>query len=304
MNVLRRLYFILNGIVRRGFWYNNVKFKDCKKFWLYNNFNTDVVNLGSTSALYAFDYNNIPLKCANWALSTNPLVGDFAILKNYFSYLKENEAIVIIPLCPFSSLSGIYNIVEDRYYTLLYPSSIPNYSFRRHNQIKEEMQFPLRIYPFWSIFSDIKNVFLNNQKSILSENEMELDARTWMKNWMQEFNITDFSYPLSLVNKDAIDDSAKILNNIISFCKARNLKPKLLIPPVYHSLGMLFTSEIRNKIIDSLIDKIEDKTIWYRNYMDDEEFNNDSSLFRNSFILNNKGASLFTKKVLRDLELI
>ena len=304
MNILRKVYNLLNAVIRKGFWYNNVKFTDCKKFWTYTCFNTDIVNLGSTSAVNAFNYTGIPLKCANWALKTNPLTGDLAILKNYLSYLKSNNATVLIPICPFSSLSGRYKITEDKYYTILYPASIPNYSYKKHQQIKCEMHEPIRIYPLWCMFSDLRNIFKKKKNIILSETEMQIDAKNWMNNWMKEFGITDFSYQLSLINQDAIEDAAKILNEIISLCKERNIKPKLLVPPVYHSLGILFSTEIKNKIIDSLINKIEDKSIWYHNYMDDEDFANNSSLFQNSFLLNEKGALLFTKRVMKDLELI
>ncbi len=303
MSIVGKVYRIINGLIRRGYWYNNVKFKDCSKFWNYNTFNTDVVNLGSTSSVCAFNYSGIPLKCANWALSTNPLAGDLAILKNYVSFLKEG-ATVIIPLCPFSSLAGEYSISEDHYYSLLYPSTIPGYSIRRQNKVKSEMQSPLLIYPLLSVYSDLKHLLFKPKQKELTENEMENDAQKWMNNWKKEFSISDFTYPLSLKNQDAITDAAKLLNELISFCKDRNLKPVMVIPPVYHTLGELLITEIRKVIIDSLNEKIDKKNIWYRNYMDANEFTNDITLFENSFLMNNKGAKFFTKRVLTDIGLI
>ena len=303
MSVVRKLYRIINGLIRRGYWYNNVKFKDCCKFWSYNTFNTDVVNLGSTSSVCAFNYRDIPQKCANWALSTNPLAGDLAILKNYVSYLKEG-ATVIIPLCPFTSLAGEYSISEDHYYSLLYPSTIPGYSIRRHNKVKSEMQSPLLIYPLLSVFSDLKHLIVKPKQKELKENEMEKDALVWMDSWKKEFSISNFSYPLSLKNQDAINEAAKSLNEIISFCKERKLKPVLVIPPVYHTLHELFTPDIRRIIIDPLIERVEDKMAWFHNYMDDETFTNDISLFNNSFLLSEKGAMQFTKRVLVDIGII
>lgn len=302
MKVLKKVFSILNALIKKGFWFNNIKFQDCRKFWGFNTFNTDVINLGSTSAVCAFDYNGIPLKCFNWALSINPLLGDMAILKNYYSYLKEGASI-IIPLCPFSSLAGCYSITEDRYYTLLYPSSIPGYSIRRHNQIKKEMNFPLFYYPIWNLLTDLKQLIHRKGNRVLSDEEMKDDANNRMNNWMKEFSINSFSDPLTLVNLDAINDAAQILNNIIGFCKERNLTPYLLIPPVYHSLGLLFTPDLKTKVIDQLVNRIEDKSIWFHNYMNDPDFCRRKDLFRNSFLLNSKGAKLFTKRVLADLEL-
>ena len=133
---------------------------------------------------------------------------------------------------------------------------------------------------------------------------MSVDAERWIGSWMKEFSLKDFKTPLSLYNQDAIKDAAKILNEIISFCKERSIRLCLLIPPVYHTLGEKFTPEIRKKIIDSLTEKIDDKSLWFHNYMDDKVFSNDITLFQNSFFLNRKGAMLFTKQVLKDLEII
>lgn len=302
MKVLEKIFSISNALIKKGFWFNNIKFQDCSKFWVYNTFNTDVINLGSTSAVCAFDYDGIPLKCSNWALSINPLLGDMAILKNYFSYLKEG-ATVIIPLCPFSALAGGYSITEDRYYTLLYPSSIPSYSLRRHNQIRGEMLSPIFIYSPWNLFDDIKHVICGNKDRLLSEAEMVIDAKIRMDNWMKEFSIYSFSNSLSMINVDSINEAARIVNDIIRFCKERNLTPYLLIPPVYHSLGSLFTPDVKAQVIDQLVNKIEDKSVWFHNYMDDHEFRGRNDLFRDSFLLNRKGAKLFTKRVLTDLNL-
>ena len=303
MNILRKVFCIVNNIISRGYWYNEVKFKDCKKFWTYKTFNTVVVNLGSTSGVCAFSYTEIPLKCANWALSANPLLGDFSILKNYFGYLQERGATVILPLCPFSSLAGRYSITEDRYYSLLYPSTIPNFSFRRQQQVKAEMRYPFLSYPLIAVLSDFKKIVWKRKMKILSDQQMSNDAEQRMKNWMKEFGIIDFSYPLSLINKDSIEEAAKILNEMIAFCKERSIRIVLLIPPVYNALGKLFTTEIRSVIIDSLIDKIEDKEVWFHNYMDDEYFCQNKSLFQNSFLLNEEGAKSFTKRVISDIRL-
>lgn len=301
MSIKTKIKGVLNKLIRHGQWYKESKFKDCQKFWTYKTFNTEIINLGSTSGVDAFSYDGIPYKCANWALSTNPLKGDLAILKNYCSYLCENDSTVILPLCPFSSLSGSYNIDEDKYYTLLYPSSIPSFSIRRQQQIKSVVSNPLSSYPALSVFTDIKALLRRKKSKALSEEQMQIDAKRWMSAWMKEFSITNFSYPLSMVNRDGIEDAVKILNEIISFCKERNIRPVMLIPPVYHSLGELFTPEIRNKIINPLIDGVDNKSVWYHNYMDDSEFTNDISLFQNSFLMNQKGAKLFTRRVLKDL---
>ena len=304
MNILRKMERILNALIRRGYWFNHVKFKDCRILSSYNTFDTDVVNLGSTSSVHAFDYSDVPLKCGNWALSSNPLMGDLAILKNYFGYLKEGTSTVIIPLCPFSSLAGRYVITEDKYYTILYPSTIPVFSIQRYRQISHDWMKPITSYPLLSLFVDLFHIIPFHRGKIISENGMISDSKRWMNDWMKEFGIANFSYPLSMINQDGIETAASYLNEIINFSRQHNIQPVLLIPPVYHTLGELLKPEIRKLIIDSLVEKVEDKSVWFHNYMDDPAFSHNRDFFYNSFLMNKKGATLFTKRVLKDLKLL
>ena len=48
---------------------------------------------------------------------------------------------------------------------------------------------------------------------------MQRDAEYRMKVGCTEFSIKDFSLELSLKNKDAIEDAAGYLNNIIGYCR-------------------------------------------------------------------------------------
>lgn len=304
MSIKSKIKHLVNASIRRGNWFKNEVFKDCSKFWTYDTFNTDVVNLGSSSGVHAFCYEDIPLKAANWAMGPNPILGDLAILKNYCSYLNPHSSTVIMPLCPFTSLAGSYDYFDDRYYTILYCSTIPYYSFRREQKAVQRRNNPVREYPLLSFCSDIKIALFGSKKPILNDEQMEKDALCRLDSWMKEFNISNFDKPLSLINKDSIDDAIRILNETISFCKERNMKPVILIPPVYHTLGEHITQSIRSIVIDPLIEGIEDKSVWFHNYMDDASFSFDISLFENSFFLNKKGAKLFTKRVLCDIGLI
>ena len=253
------------------------------------------------SAVNAFCYEGLNIKAANFALGHNPLSGDLAILKNYCSHLKPEGGVVIVSLCPFSSLSGHYQCTDDKYYTLLYPSTLPSYSFRREQQIKLMKADPFHSYTFMGLLQDLKHLVIKSKSKIMTEEQMNVDAERWMNSWLKEFSLKDFETPLTLYNQDAIDDAAVILNLIIDFCKSRNCLPVILIPPVFHTLGALFNLNVRKMIIDSLVNKLDDKTVWFKNYMDDIEFTNDITLFQNSYLMNKKGAKMFTKRVLKDL---
>lgn len=304
MSIKHKIASKINGAIRRTHWFNEELFPDCRKFWNYNTFNTDVINLGSTSGYYAFDYEGLPIKGGNFALRHNPLSGDKAILKNYFGYLNPKGSHVIIPLCVFSSLAGSYDFMEDRFYTLIYPSSIPHFSYRRQQQIKAIAASPIRRFPLWSFYTELRAQLRGTGHSTLTEEQMKADAERWIKGWKHEFALSDFSQLLSLFNNDGVNDAAEILNDIISFCKERKIKPVIMIPPMYHTLAEEFDEKARQLFVYDLIEKIEDKTVPFYNYMDDSRFSRDSSLFMNSFFLNKKGAKKFTRIALTDIGLL
>lgn len=302
--IISKIKKILNAVIKRGSWYNEVLFPNCKKFWKYNTFNTEVVNLGSTSGLCAFNYEGLPIKGANWALSHNPLSGDRAILKNYFSYLSAKKSTVIIPLCAFTSLAGSYNFMEDRFYTLIYPSTIPDFSYKWQQKVKSVQNNPIKAYSFYALCYDLKSFIYDRRNKVMSEEQMEADSTRWIKSWLREFSLKSFSDPLSLLNKDARIDAAAILNDLIDFCKERNFDIVMVLPPMYHTLATKFTFQARKLLLYDMLAMVEDKTVRFINYIDDEEFAHNRTLFYNSFLLNKKGAKKFTAKVLKDIGLI
>jgi hypothetical protein len=298
---------VVNALCRKTYWYNEVLFPDCAKFWNHKTFNLDVVNFGSTSGVYAFNYEGIPLKCANWALARNPLSGDEAVLKNYMSYLNPKGSTAIFPLCPFSTLAGSYECYEDRYYTFLYSSSIPSFSKQRQTKVVHMKNRPLKYYPIYELLRDVGRFlvspFRKKHMVILSEEKMKSDAEKWMTGWCFEFSINKLGTPLSLINKDAINDASAILNRIINLCKDRNITPVFVIPPMYHTLSEKFNPAMRKQLLNSVLTNMEIRGVRFLNYMDDSEFSNKSEFFINSFILNEKGAKKFTKKIISDLSL-
>ena len=125
----------INKIVKRTNWYKNVT-PEWGKFpiekWYRTNLdrNYDIVNVGSSSALYAFNYEGIPVKAFNWAMQPQSMEYSFRILKNFSSILGP-KGIILIPLGPFSGLSVTGKWTErlnDRYYGILDPSTIDSYN--------------------------------------------------------------------------------------------------------------------------------------------------------------------------------
>ena len=286
----------INEKVKRTFWYNNIVFSDCAKFWRHSTFDMDVVNLGSSSAKAAFDYSSFPnLKAANWAMAPQTFVADYEIIRNYSSYLKKG-ATVIIPICPFSSLGGANYDLPDKYYTVLNIASMPHASFRRQQE-----QLRIKSQP-WLCFP-VSQLFCSPQKNInLDLSLFDSDAANRMEGWRREFSIMSFDYPLSIINKDAYEDSIDLLSSIIDFCKEKGFKPVLVLPPVHKSLSRRFSTSMKSLFIDSFVEKVRNNDVVFLDYFVDNRFTDD--MFSNSFMLNTKGAAIFTKICLTDIRLV
>lgn len=289
-----------NNLIKRGYWYNNILFNGSNLLSSYKTFDTEVINLGSLSAKYAFDYSGLSIKGANFAIPSNSLLGDYHILRNFSSYLKPEGSVVIITLCPFSSLAGSYDYFDDRYYTFLYPSSIPNFNYKHSLQVLDQFRTPLKYYPVMQIVSDIKHALRGERTKQLTEEGMRKDAERMMKCWMQEFSLKDFETPLTMKNRDAIGDATAILNKIIAYCRYKNFKPVIVVPPMYHTLTDLFDNNARTLLIDTMLKGINDTGVQVINYMDNPDFK-DISLFKSSFLLNKQGAKVFTKDFLNQI---
>lgn len=308
MGIKSRISNAILASVKKSDWYMNEIFQDCTKFWNLSKFNLDVINLGSTSAVHSFNYDGLPLKCENFALSRNYLAGDRAILQNYVSHLNPNGATVIIPLCVFSSLSSRYDFFDDRYYTILYPSSIQGFSKMRQNAVMDLRANPIRHYPAFQMWLSFRRKTMSllpkRPKGALSEAEMERSACMWISDWMHEFGLDDLSSPLSMVNKDAVDNAVYLLNEIIAYCRELGHKPILVFPPMYHTLSEKFSNEARDILIGTMLDGLKENTVPFLDYMDDNEFCRAPELFENAYIMNDIGAKKFTRRVFVDAGLI
>ena len=216
--------------------------------------NYDVVNIGSSSAVFCFDYDGLGVKAFNWALKPQSMEYSFKVLKQYFSILRQN-GIVLIPFCPFSGLSVTGKWAEcanDKYYHILDKTLIENYE-----SVAKRRQHPFLSMPLQSIKHLIKDVPYSNMysydKHCKTKDEFEKSARLWINIWMNEFNIEDLNAPLSKENLEGSKSRLNMMKEMISFCQERDLAPVFILPPAHESLNSYFTPEfVQNYIISFL----------------------------------------------------
>ena len=295
---MSKLYQIANRIVRKSYWFNNVLFPNCRKFWTQRIYKLELINLGSSSGLRAFDYTGTGVSAANWAMAPQSFVGDYQILRNYYSYLKEG-ATILLPICPFSSLGGGNDFFPDYYYSILNIISIPNASYKKKMQVKNMFDNPIQYYPLAELLFSIKRFLKRHPQN--GQEELIIDAKTRLLNWKKEFSIESFDDDLTILQRDLLDDSKEALNAIITFCKERRLNPVLVLPPISVPMREFFSDDIVKRYVIDFVSLVNKEGIPFLNHLKDARFD-DYSLYRDSFLLNEKGARLFTSVILEELK--
>ena len=293
----------LNSYIKRSHWYNEVLFKNCQQFWNLTNQNIDVVNLGSSSGTFDFDYSSVGLKGENWAIAPQTMVGDFLILKQFRHHLKE-DATVLYPICPFTALSGAVDYIEDRCYSFLDYNTIPNGHYIRNIMVLEQMNNPLLFYPAVEVFRDIKFHLFKKHEKLMSEAELEKNAEIWIRSWTEQFHIDDLNSHFIAGHSEVYHRTVALLNKMIDYCHEEHLNLVIVVPPVHHSLGKKFTLSAKEQLLDSLKNNANLQKAKFLNYMDESSFAHDASLFQNSYFLNKKGACKFTQYLLTTLKLL
>lgn len=295
-------YRALNKFTHKSQWYDQF-WGGVTKFWYINTFNLDVVNLGSNSGKYAFDYSEQPVKGMNWAVGPQSLFHDFNILKNYFSYLKENGT-VIIPLCPFSCLQSPYTKASNlKYYTFLHPATIIDFQEEERVKALTIKNNPAKAMPAFCIKKEVRELIHKLTPKKQQSVSFKQNAVWFVNMWKKQFGISDLNSPLSAKHAAEQEQKALLLSEMIEFCLERNLRPILVIPPVHSELYQLFSPEFKQNYIYSFIKKSNGRNIPFLDYMNDERFQNDK-FFSNSFFMNQLGAKQFTGTILKDLKLL
>lgn len=275
--------------------------------WYRNNEdrNFPIVNIGSSSALYAFDYDKVGIKGFNWALQPQSMEYGFKVLKNFFSILRP-KGIVTIPLCPFSGLSvpsreWAQSTVE-RYCGILDGSLIENY-----NRANFSHYHPLLSKPKESIKRLIKDIpSVRDAQKCITPEDFKSDADRWIHLWKSEFKINDLNEPLSQANVEGMVKRQNLVNEIIAFCLERNLQPVIISPPVHEALINYFTDDFCRNYLFNFISGLDLKGVPYIHWLNpkmDSPIAFDSSDFQNSFFLNSKGSEKFMKAYIEYLKL-
>lgn len=289
-----------NKILMSTDWYREGFWNGTTKFWNIPSCDYEVINLGSNSGKYAFCYDGLPVKGMNWAIGPQSLVHDFNILKNYFSYLKEG-GIVLIPLCPFSCLYSPYTKESNfKYYPILHPATILDFEDSERTRAYRIKANPFKEMPMYCFKRTIKEALNKTYRKMKGKPTIDFDknADMWIDLWKKQFGITNLDAPMSEKHKKERSSRADTLCEMIRFCKERNLKPYIVLPPIHPALySRLPMSFMKNYVYDFISEAIGDELL-VLDYLKDCNLY-DNNCFQNSYFLNKKGALHLTKEILK-----
>lgn len=307
-------FLMANKLVKKTNWWKN-QYLATEQFVSNSGYrdniirNYDIVNLGSNPAHFAFFYEDV--KGQSWATGSQGQDMDFEVLKYFHSYLKKGGA-VIIPIMPFTAISP-YLKERPEYWGMAYYSKFAKildgwqttqmpYGRKLMRYLKYPLLYNKKAWRF--ILRDAKpdtRYMMADQP--MMKLELEQDGKVWICNWLKEFKLRNLLEVKKQEWKKYYDEAVLLNRQMVDYCLERGLKPVFLCVPMTAHLASLFPEEFSQYMIKDFVKASNVHNIPFLDYTLDAQFQDDN-LYFNSFFLNLRGRKLFTRRVLKDLNLI
>lgn len=291
-------------IIMRSNWYKNI-FEDAIRINQVPQ-HLDIINFGSNPAKFGFDYSECELKGYNLAVGPQTLTYDFNMLNNFHSCLDENgPRLLLLLFCPFSLCKDFYierdgSVYKDlRYYPILHRAMIRRFDEDMYEKwVCHPRKLGLRAY-YHVIRHYRRNKVMELDYNPLTPEQMRQSAKSMIKSWQYEFFLQDLNPAhLSAEVRQSLKYNERMLDEIILFCKERDIHPTLVLPPLSPELNELIPQDFREVCIYSIM---KNKGILFLDYTTDERFCKEE-YFLDALRLNKKGRIAFTNQVVNDLK--
>lgn len=285
-------YLILDFLYRRTARYKN-KFEDMKKINDYKNTPVEFINIGSTQARYAYEYEGF--KGLNLATNEQSVEYSFFMLKKYLPYLKKGGKVIISVSDMDLLLNSDLQERKYKYFGILHIEKA---------DLFKNILFPLLFNPneIKYIFKDEKlyNKFEMDKNILNNNNEKAEDCKRRIERW-KKYGVKSFDNKSGFnINNKNINKNIEIIKNIINLCKNEGYGVIIVTPPVSPYFREYFGNgfkDILNKRLKEL--EIKENVIYY-DFTEEVKFK-DESLFLNTACLNKKGRRKFTDIIVKSL---
>lgn len=268
--------------------------------------NLQLVNFGSTYAMYAFNcYDDLKLNAFNFALDAQSLEMDDKLLRKYSSKIAPG-ATVIFGLAACVTYYR-YSMVSDksRYYEFLTKSDIPDYSIVKALRCR----FPLSLRRLKSFIAaivkgqDVKTIY-SDYPSQVTQEKMVANMRGMADGWINLFHLKDLQQEdTGVTNLENKTFNTSLLRTMFEYCLNKGWNPVVVIPPFSDILNQYFGEDfIASSLNDMISQARRNLNVEVLDYRMHPAFQQDYGLFLDGgFRLNKRGSEKFVKLVLRDL---
>ncbi len=277
---------------------NEEKYLDVSKFSTLGIYVSDIQigNLGSSHGAYDFKYDALTeqgLSCFNFGNTSQSYNYDYALLKEYGSYMTK-DSVMFIPVSYFSFNNEVVNEEEAeamslRYYHCLSPQNIPDYDLY--------IDILTNRLPILSAGKDILKLFPDLKLSLIvhaadGDIDTEEFARRAQERYSRHFdNKEEYFMP------ERIEE----LYDIIDYCKEHEITPVLITTPFSKYYRDLVSPEFLQEF-ESIVTKIAaDTGVSYYDYSYDARFRGNLVYFSDSDHLNDDGALYFMEILMEEI---
>jgi hypothetical protein len=253
-------------------------------------------NLGSSHGLYDFNYDALTQRgcqCFNFANTSQSYNYDYALLKEYGSYLTK-DSILFIPVSYFSFNDEVVNDTEReamsiRYYHCLSPENIPDYDL--YTDIVANK------FPILSAGEDILKLFPKLNLSLIAFAAEDAIDEAAFANRAKE------RYSRHFDNKEEYFMPERIENlyEIIAYCKEHEITPVLITTPFSKYYRDLVSEEFLREFEDVITGIANDTGVNYYDYSYDARFRDNLAYFMDADHLNDEGAAYFMEILMEEV---
>lgn len=290
--IILAIYLIFDFLYRRTARYKN-KFEDVKKIKGYKNTPVEFINIGSTQARYAYEYEDV--KGFNLATNEQSVEYSFFMLKKYLPYLKRGGKVIISVSDMDLLLCSDLQERKYKYFGIL--------SVEKGALVKNSI-FPILFKPneIKYIFKDEKlyNKFELDRNILNNDNEKDEDCKRRIERW-KKYGVKSFDNKSGFnINNKNINKNIEIIKNIIKFCKNKGYGVIVVTPPISPFLRKYFGNGFKDILNKPLEELGRTENVKYYDFTEEERFK-DESLFLNTACLNKNGRRKFTDIIIKSL---
>lgn len=121
------------------------------------------------------------------------------------------------------------------------------------------------------------------------------------RGWKGEFAIRDYADEMSSVNRESYRINVGKFREFFAWCRSEKLRPVVVNPPASRCFDGLFPASFMKAYVYDFIAEVKPADVPFIDYWNADELRADRN-FANALFMNRTGRTLFTKRVMADVQ--